>query len=145
MSKRNVVATVVVLAAGVLIGQMFVRAEASEPAGGGSHLAVLWTSGDAEVAHKVCFMYTHYAKKQKWFDDVTLIVWGPSSKLLAGDEELQTKVKAMIADGVKVQACKACADMYGVSDTLSNIGIEVKYMGRPLTRMLKADFKVLTF
>jgi len=144
MLKRNVMVMFAVLAVGVF-GQMFVRAQASEPADGSSHLAVLWTSGDAEVAHKVCFMYTHYAKKQKWFEDVTLIVWGPSSKLLAGDKELQAKVKAMIADGVKVQACKACADMYGVSDALSKIGVEVKYMGRPLTRMLKADFKVLTF
>ena len=45
-------------------------------------LAVLWTSGDPDVADNVCFMYTHNAKKQKWFDEVTLIVWGPSAKLL---------------------------------------------------------------
>ena len=37
-------------------------------------LAVLWTSGDPEVAEKVCFMYTLNAKKQKWFDEVVLIV-----------------------------------------------------------------------
>ena len=45
-------------------------------------LAVLWTSGDPEVAEKVCFMYTNNAKKQGWFDEVVLIVWGTSSKLL---------------------------------------------------------------
>ncbi|MHC4722001.1 MAG: hypothetical protein ACYS6I_04745, partial [Planctomycetota bacterium] len=31
-----------------------------------SKLAVLWTSGDPDVAHRVCFMYTHNAKNQKW-------------------------------------------------------------------------------
>ena len=109
-------------------------------------LAVLWTSGDPDVAHKVCFMYTHSAKKAKWFDTVELIVWGPSSKLLSEDQQLQQEVKQMLADGVIVEACKACADSYGVSDKLSSLGINVKYMGQPLTDMLKSpDWQVLTF
>ena len=108
-------------------------------------LGVLWTSGDPDVAHKVCFMYTHNAKKAGWFDEVHLIVWGPSSRLLAGDKSLQAEVKQMLKDGVDIKACKACADMYGVSDDLAELGIEVKYMGQPLTEMLKSDWKVLTF
>ena len=109
-------------------------------------LAVLWTSGDPFVAHKVCFMYTHNAKKAGWWNEVQLIVWGPSSKLLAEDKGLQTEVKAMMADGVVIKACKACADSYGVSDDLAALGIEVKYMGKPLTEMLKSDqWQVLTF
>ena len=108
-------------------------------------LAVIWTSGDADVAHTMCFMYTHTAKKQRWFSDVTLIVWGPSARLLAGDIKLQEKVRAMIEDGVKVQACIVCADMYGVTDSLRAMGIEVKGMGMPLTKMLKSDYKVLSF
>lgn len=110
------------------------------------NLAVLWTSGDPAVAHKVCFMYTHNAKKQEWWGQVQLIVWGPSSKLLAEDKELQAAVKAMMADGVVIKACKACADSYGVSDDLAALGIEVKYMGKPLTRILKAaQWEVVVF
>ena len=110
-----------------------------------SRLAVVWTSGDPEVAHRVCLMYTHAAKTRKWFDEVTLIVWGPSARLLAADKEVQAKVKAMAADGVKLQACQACADAYGVSDQLRKLGVEVLYMGQPLTDILKGDWKVLTF
>ena len=110
-----------------------------------SRLAVVWTSGDAEVAHKVCFMYTHNAKKAKWFDEVRLVIWGPSSRNLAGDKQLQAAVKQMMADGVEVQACVACADMYGVADRLRKMGIEVKGMGKPLSDMLKDDWKVITF
>ncbi len=44
-------------------------------------LAVLWVSGDRDVAEKSCLMYTHAAKKNGWFDEVVLIVWGSSSKL----------------------------------------------------------------
>ena len=110
-----------------------------------NQLAVLWTSADPDVAHRVCLLYTHAAQKQKWFDPVRLIVWGPSARLLAGDRELQSKVQAMIADGVHVQACVVCADSYGVTDPLRALGIEVKPMGEPLTDLLKHDWKVLTF
>jgi hypothetical protein len=110
-----------------------------------SRYASLWTSGDPDVARNVCFMYTHNARKQKWFDEVTLIVWGPSANLLAGDGKLQDQVKAMMKDGVAVQACRACADIYGVTQTLENLGIEVKYMGSPMSRMLKEGVEFLTF
>ncbi len=110
-----------------------------------SKLGVLWTSGDPDVAIKVCFMYTNAAKKSKWFDEVKLIIWGPSSRLLAGDKNLQAEIKNMQENGVVVKACLACADLYGVTDKLRGLGIEVKYMGKPLSEMLKSDWKVLTF
>jgi hypothetical protein len=52
-------------------------------------LVVLWTSGDPEVAKKMVFMYTYNAKKHGWWEDITLVVWGPSAKLLAEDKEWQ--------------------------------------------------------
>lgn len=110
-----------------------------------SRLAVIWTSGDPDVAHRVCFMYTDNAKKQKWFDEVVLIVWGPSARLLAGDKDLQAKIKTMQADGVVIQACLACTESYGVTEQLRKLGIDVKYMGKPLTDFIKTGWKILTF
>ena len=115
------------------------------PAEGNRRLAVVWTSADPDVAHNVCLMYTHAAKTNKWFDEVRLIVWGPSAKLLAENEDLQAKLKAMQKDGVILQACVQCANSYGVSDALRNLGIEVKGMGKPLTDFLQSGYKVLTF
>lgn len=108
-------------------------------------LAIVWTSGNPEVAEKVCFMYAHNALLHIWFDEVVLIVWGPSAKLLTENKVLQDRVKQMIADGVKVEACVACANMYGVADQLAAMGIEVKPMGPVLTVYLKENWKVLTF
>ncbi len=110
-----------------------------------TRLAVVWTSGDPDVAHRVCLMYTHAAGRNKWFDQVRLIVWGPSARLLAGDKDLQAKIKKMMADGIKVQACIVCANSYGVTDKLREMGIEVKGMGKPLTDLLQSDWKVITF
>ena len=121
-----------------------VESEATETAQK-SRLAVLWTSGDPEVAHNVCLMYTHAARKQKWFDQIVLIVWGPSARLLSADKKLQVKIKTMLDDGVTVQACIVCADSYGVTERLRELGVEVKGMGRPLTDMIKQGWKILTF
>ncbi len=110
-----------------------------------SRLAVLWTSGDSEVAHNVAFMYAHNAKKVGWFDEVTLIVWGPSQRNLVGDKELQAEIKAMQKDGVVVEACIACAMKYGVVEELKALGITVRGMGVPLTNYLKNGWKVLVF
>src|SRR5512136_2845961 len=90
-------------------------------------LVVLWTTGDREVALKMAFMYTCNSKRFKWgWKNVTLVVWGPSAKLLVADKELQEHVVEMKEKGVKLQACKKCSDLYGVSDNLRQLGIEVK-------------------
>jgi hypothetical protein len=117
--------------------------EAEQPTG---RLMVVWTSADPDVADKVCLMYTHAAKKYGWFADVTLVVWGPSQRLLVGDPTLQAKVKAMQADGVVVQACIACANKLGLVDQIRELGLEVKGMGVPLTEALKdPNTEILTF
>ena len=108
-------------------------------------LAVLWTSGDPEVAEKMVFMYTLNAKKQGWFDEVVLIVWGPSAKLLSENKMLREYVKKMQDAGIKVEACIACARMYGVDGNLKEMGIDVKGMGVPLTNYLKDGWKTLSF
>ncbi|MCF7947446.1 MAG: DsrE family protein [Spirochaetia bacterium] len=108
-------------------------------------LVVVWTSGDKDVAKNMVFMYTLNAKKRGWFEDVTFIVWGPSSKLLSDDAELQGTVKEMIEEGVKLEACLRCAENYGVVERLKDMGIDVKLMGEPLSNYLKDDRKVITF
>jgi hypothetical protein len=109
-------------------------------------LVVLWTSGDREVALKMAFMYTYNSKRFKWgWKNVTLVVWGPSAKLLVADTELQEHIIELKEAGVKLLACKKCSDLYGVSQDLRRLGIEVKYMGKPLTDYLRDDnYRVIT-
>jgi hypothetical protein len=143
--QRGTAALLVAALAGALFSAAASDTEPARAEGEAGRLAVVWTSGDPDVAHRVCFMYTHNAKTQEWFDEVRLVVWGPSARLLAGDKDLQAKIKAMMSDGVEVQACIVCADSYGVTERLRALGIEVKPMGRPLSTMLKDGYKVLTF
>ena len=108
-------------------------------------LVVIWKSDDPYVAERVALMYTHAAKTNNWFSDVTLLVWGPSAKLISENINLQDKVKAMQKDGVIVEVCIACSNAYGVTEELKKLGYDVKGMGKPLTDYLKSGAKVLTF
>jgi hypothetical protein len=108
-------------------------------------LIVIWSSKDRDVALNTVFMYAHNAKRRGWWDDVRLIVWGPSSKLLTEDKELQNRIEDMIEDGVILEACKACADNYGVSKHLAELGINVYYIGQKLTQYIKEGRKIITF
>ena len=108
-------------------------------------LVIVWTSGDIEVAQNMVFMYTLNAKKNEWWKDIKFIIWGPSSKLLSESEQLQEQIKEFIDHDITVEACKACADRYDVSEKLAALGVNVRYMGEPLTDYLKNDNKVITF
>jgi hypothetical protein len=114
---------------------------------GQNRISILWTSGDPAVAEHVVMPYSLYSKKAGWFDEVRLIVWGPSSKLLSESEVFQKKIAELQEAGVKVEACLVCADSYGVSDQFREMGIEVIPMGKPLSDRLKSDgdWKVITF
>jgi hypothetical protein len=107
-------------------------------------LAVLWTSGDPDVAEKMAFMYTLNAKKQGWFDEVVLIIWGPSAKLAVENEMIGDYIKKMQEAGVKTEACMYCAKMYDVHEKLAEMGVDVKGMGIPLSDYLKDGWKVLS-
>lgn len=108
-------------------------------------LVVIWTSDDPLVAERVAFMYTQNAKKNGWFGEVTLVIWGPSQKLTADNIKIQESLKAMLKDGVVLEACISCSNAYGVTDILKNLGVDVKGMGKPLTGYLKSGAKVITF
>ncbi len=108
-------------------------------------LVIIWSSRDREVAKNMVFMYAGNSRRKDWWPEVRLVVWGPSAALLADDAELQAELAQVRQAGVQVLACKACADRYGVSERLESLGVEVIFMGQPLTEYLQSGLAVLTF
>ena len=109
-----------------------------------THLYVLWTNDNPVTAEKMVFMYTINSLKHGWWEKVTLIIWGASTKLVSEDANIQEKIKEALDTGVHITACKACADQLGVTETLEKLQIEVKYWGPPLTEILKNNEQLLT-
>lgn len=109
-----------------------------------SKLNILWTTTNKETIFKMISMYSINAIKNKWWDEVEIIIWGGSAKLVGEDPQVQTEVLEMIHAGVKVKACQACTDSFGVTDRIKKLGVELDYMGQPLTQILKNDEKLLS-
>ncbi|WP_455755638.1 DsrE family protein [Sulfurimonas sp.] len=109
-------------------------------------LLIVWSSGEKEVAKKLILLYGSVMLPRAYWDEATIMIWGPSALLLAQDEELQAQLKVVQDTGVKFNACIVCTDDYGVSDKLRELGIELIHTGEMLTEALQSDdIKVITF
>ncbi len=107
-------------------------------------LSILWTNNNIDTAQKMLFMYSTNAMLKKWWDEVDVIIWGATAKLVAENESIQESLKTAQDAGVKILACVACATQFGVVDELESLGIEVKPMGIPLTEIIQNDEKLIT-
>lgn len=107
-------------------------------------LNILWTTDNRDTVFNMLSMYTTNSVKNSWWDEVNVIIWGASAKLVGKDTQVQTEVMEMIARGVNVEACKACSDNLGVSEKLIQLGVNVRYMGKALTGYLKSGERLIS-
>ena len=107
-------------------------------------LNILWTNDNKEVFLEMLALYAFNSKKNQWWDEVNLIIWGPSAKLTAEDSQIQTEIFELLSIGVSIEACRNCTDNYGVTEKFEKFGIRVDYLGEYFTKYLKNDEKVLT-
>ncbi len=109
-------------------------------------LLIVWSSEEKEVASKLVLLYGSVILERKYWDEATIMIWGPSAKLLAQDKELQEQIKKVKVSGVVFNACIVCCDEYSVSEKFKEMGIELIHTGEMLTSALKSsDTKVITF
>lgn len=109
-----------------------------------SKLNILWTTSDVDTVNSMLSMYTCNALKNNWWDEIHIVIWGGSTKLISEDESVHKLITKMIDAGVTFEACKACADKYKVSEKLKELGVIVKYMGIPLTNYIKSEDEFIT-
>ena len=90
------------------------------------------------------FMYGINSKRMAWWEEVRIIIWGATAKLVSENSGVQALINQAQIEGVHVTACKACADQLGVTEILKGLNIEVIYWGEPLTEVLKSGEKLIT-
>ena len=110
-----------------------------------SKVFALVCSGDREVALEVGLVYPLNAAKKGWMDEVKVIFFGPSEKVVANDAEVQARVKEVLEQGVEVLACKWCSDRMGITEKLEAVGIKVEYVGSIISDLLKEGWASLSF
>ncbi len=103
-------------------------------------LTILWVNDNPITAELMLFMYATNSLKFGWWEEVRIIVWGATVKLLTESEKMQELVQEFQKAGGKCQACLSCAEKLGKVEDLQKIeGIEIEYMGQPLTEVLKEN------
>ncbi len=107
-------------------------------------LYILWTNDNIITSEKMVFMYGINSKRNDWWEDVTIILWGAPVKLASENKMIQALITEAQLEGVNITACKACSDQLGVTEILEGINIEVKYWGELLTEILKSNDKLIT-
>jgi hypothetical protein len=108
------------------------------------NLHILWVTENKDTSINMIAMYAINSKKNHWWQNVNVIIWGASAKLVAEDSQIQTEIFEMINQGIQIEACKACCDNLGVADQLTRLGINVRYMGKLFTEYIKSGDKILT-
>lgn len=85
----------------------------------------------------MALMYAHAAKRAEWFERVRLIACGSSQKLIVADKDIRAKLTAMMDNGMRVEACIACAQTFSLVDELRGLGLPVIGQDEPLSRIMK--------
>ncbi len=106
---------------------------------------ILLSSGDKEVALEVGVVYPLNVAKNKWMNEVKVIIFGPAEKVAAYSQEVQEKLKELQEAGVEIMACKWCADRMNITGILEEAGIKVVYVGSIISQLLKDGWASLTF
>ena len=107
-------------------------------------LYILWTNADLDTSHFMVMMYATNSMLRNWWDNVTVIIWGATAKLVANNENIQERIKIAKQAGVHFSACISCATQLGVIDDLKNLDIEVKPWGNDLTDILQNTKNLIT-
>ena len=101
----------------------------------GQHLHILWTNADPVVFDKMVLMYAVNSLVRGWWEKVTVILWGETSRLAATDPAVRERIVLAMEQGVKFSACITCAKELGVEQELRDMGLEVISWGPPLTEL----------
>ncbi|MEG1972480.1 MAG: hypothetical protein RR315_04905 [Oscillospiraceae bacterium] len=106
-------------------------------------LTLVWLSVDRIAASDMALLYLRDSAVKGWFKNITLILWGPTVELMTRDSNMQQQAQILNSVGVKVEACIACASLYGAVNKLRSMNIPCLPMGEKLTRLLKEGQAVI--
>ena len=105
-------------------------------------LAIIAT-GEKDKA-LVGLIYAQKAIAQGWMDDVMVIMFGPSEKLLITDSRISQVAKDLALHN-KLIACKFIADQDNLSTQIEALGINLDYVGSIITDYLNKGFVPMVF
>lgn len=112
-------------------------------------LLVIISSGEEAIDKALTgMMYAVNTKKYNWIENVNLIFFGPSEKMIAkagSKGEVATLLKTAMDIGITPIACRAISEGEKITEDLEGLGFSVDYVGATISDFIKKDYQVLTF
>jgi hypothetical protein len=102
-------------------------------------LLVIIATGERAKA-QAGVMYALNAVKHAWLGEVKLYFFGPAEGLLLDDEDLQVMVHDFRQLEGEPVACRFLADRDGQSEGLRELGVQVQYVGPPISELIRAGY-----
>ena len=109
-----------------------------------SKLAVIVSQAEENAIWTGLFFATK-GTRNRFMDEIRLVLWGPSEKTIAENPELQQMIREYLSLGKRVWACKTCSDRYGVTEAMERLGCTVDYVGSIVTGWIKEGFVPFTW
>lgn len=111
---------------------------------GDEDLYILWTNADPVTANLMVFMYAENSCKYKMWQQITIIIWGATVKLVAENMHIQEEIRMLKEMGVHFVACITCAEELGICPVMEKLDIDLIKMLRPLTSLIKNRKNLIT-
>jgi len=101
-------------------------------------LLVVVATGDKEKA-LTALMYAKNAAKNGWLDEVKVVFFGPSERLMVEDEDVSQEALE-VAELCESLACKAISDREEISEAITKMGVRVEYVGRIISDYIRDGY-----
>ncbi|BAB60520.1 hypothetical protein [Thermoplasma volcanium GSS1] len=112
------------------------------------NLAVIISSGKNEKEKVLTALtFANVAKKNKLFDDVKLILFGPSERLVAeNDKDVMKLLDDFNSLGEKPLACQVVANNFNIIDDLQKAqNIKIERVGPIIKELSEKNYEIMTF
>jgi hypothetical protein len=90
-------------------------------------------------------MYAVNSLKYGWMDDVKLVFFGPAEKALLGDPDMQELLLEFHRQDKTAVACRLLAERDGDDKALSDLGLDVQYVGSLISGYIKDGYTPLVW
>jgi hypothetical protein len=108
-----------------------------------SKLLVIIATGENEKA-LTGLMYANRTLSEGWMDEVKVVFFGPSERLLVEDQLIAKTAKEFSAVEKPI-ACKFISDRDGISEKIEALGVKVDYVGTTISNFIKDGYVPMVF
>jgi len=108
-----------------------------------NHLHILWTNDNQHTSQFMVFFYATQSMVHRHWDEVTVILWGAPVKTITENKILQEEMNLARLAGVRFSACTSCANKFGVTDLLRELGVEIFAWTQPFTQLVKQNAPIV--